>query len=121
MVKLELRPRRERPDGLPGWHDSFRLQAALDAIGKGKPISRLGLWLGIARKVQLAQAEAGLTTSIDAVVTVELEEGEAKALWAEVEKLTPESLQRNVYTGQPQVPDLATLGEMLEEWEEALT
>jgi len=116
MVTLTLKPRNETADGIPTWHDSFRLQAALDQIGRGKPVSQLGIWFSIAKKVQVAQEESGMQTQIGAEVVVELEEGEAKALWREVEKLPPEAFRKNPLTGQADVPDLGTLGEMLEEW-----
>jgi len=115
-----LKPRREDGQGVPRWHDVVRLQLALDAMMAGKPLARNVVWMGLARKLQIAQAEAGWPGQVNMEVRVELEDGEAKLLWEELWKLPPEAMRKNPFTGQAEVPDAATLGEMLEEWGEAL-
>ena len=119
-MKFVLRPRQKNLQGIPNWHDSVVLQWALDRIGQGKPLSQMGVWLGLAKKIQVAQAEAGFPSQVNVEVPIEVEDGEAKLLWGELGKLPPEAFGRSRFTGQPEVPSLATLGEMLEDWGEQL-
>lgn len=119
-MKLVLRPRREDDNGIPRWHDSLRLQAVLDTIGANKPVSQCGIWFGIARKVRIAQIEAGYPTQVNVEIEIELKNGEAKELWEHLQRAPAASFRKNPFTGQPEPPDLATLGEMLEDWGEQL-
>ena len=51
-MKFVLRPRQKNLQGIPNWHDSVVLQWALDRIGHGKPLSQMGVWLGLAKKIR---------------------------------------------------------------------
>jgi len=119
-MKLALRPRRKDARGVSRWHDSYRLQTALDNIAAGKPVAQAGGWFGLARKVQLGQVRVNLADDPGGEIEIELEDEEAKLLWQALLKLPPEGFRKHAVTGMPEVPDLATLWEMLEDWGEQL-
>ena len=56
-IELTLKPRGMNSDGDPRWHDRAILENAINHIAKGKSISDLSLWIGIAAKIE-QQAEA---------------------------------------------------------------
>jgi len=117
---LTLKGRRKDSRGVARWHDSYRLQTALDNIIAGTPVARCGVWFGLSRKVQLGQVGAGIDESPNAEIALELEDGEAKMLWDALMKLPPEGYRKHAVTGRPEVPDSATLYDMLEDWGEQL-
>lgn len=119
-MKLVLRPRRKDSQGVSRWHDSYRLQTALDSIIAGTPVSRCGVWFALSRKVQLGQAGIDLGEDPSGEVTLELEDGEVTLLWEALMKLPPEGYRKHPVTGLPDVPDSATLFDMLEDWAEQL-
>ena len=109
---LTLKPRDER-GGTPTWHDSFVLQNALNHIATGKPITKAGMWLNIASKVQYAQEEADLgPQSLGVELQIELRNVEARKLCEELKKLKPEQYGFD-QIGQPKSPALAPLCAML--------
>jgi len=113
---LTLKARRKDSRGVARWHDSYRLQTALDNVAAGKAVSQVGVWFGIARKVQLGQVEARIDESPNVEIALELEDGEARMLWEALMKLPPEGYRKHAVTGRPEVPDSATLYDMLEDW-----
>ena len=112
---LTLKPRDER-GGTPTWHDSFVLQNALNHIATGKPITKAGLWMNIAAKVQYAQEENELgPQNLGMDVQIELRNVEARKLCEELKKLKPEQYGFD-QIGQPKSPALAPLYAMLSDF-----
>lgn len=103
-----------------GWHDLFVLQTALEAIAKGKSISKLSMWLNIAGKMQYVSEECDLAGEIGQEVTIQLRNVEARKLCEELSGLQPEQFSRDMRTGQPSVPPLGALAQMLVSIEEQL-
>ena len=103
-----------------GWHDLFVLQTALEAIVKGKPISKLSLWLNIAGKMQYVSEERNLAGEIGQKATIQLKNVEARKLCEELGELQPEQFARDVRTRQPSVPPLGALAQMLADIERQL-
>jgi hypothetical protein len=113
-----LKARDEDSQGVPRWQDYVALQNALEVMVKNKALTRVAVEMGVARKVELARLEHG--GQVNADLEIELEEGEVERLRDGLWKLPPEAYGRDMMTGQMRVPRLATLGEMLEDWEEQL-
>ena len=100
-----------------GWHDLFVLQTALEAIVKGKTVSKMSLWLNVAGKMQYVSEERNLVGEISREVTIELRNIEARKLCEELGGLQPEQFGRDMRTGQPSVPPLGALAQMLQDIE----
>jgi hypothetical protein len=94
--------------GHPQWHDAIVLQAALESISKGKPISEIGRWMRIAGRLQrqTEKAEVGKAMKVtqptnrdipdlSQPVTLELHGTEGDLLWDELKKLTPEKFNHD--------------------------
>jgi len=110
--QLILRPRFAGDDGKARWHDAFVLQTAIDAIAKGKPFSKMALWLAIAGKVQY-ELEKTDTKEVPGDITIELRNIEARKLWEEICKLKTDDFGRDFRTGQPASPNPGHLYIML--------
>lgn len=109
---MELKPRLMNEQGLPGWHDALALQRAIDYSGRGKPMSKLGVQIAIAGRLQVARVEA--RGQINAVLEIEVSDGEGKVLWEAVGDLPPEAY----YPGG--LPPLLTIREFLDDLKEQL-
>lgn len=116
--KLELKAR-HIVGGKVTWHDSFVMQVALENIAKGKPFSKVALWLGIAGKIQLAiesdEEFYARNETPNKSIEIELNNTECRKLWDELMKLKPEDFGKDFRTGQPASPNPGTLYLMLED------
>ena len=109
---LVLKPRMETPQGIPVWHDAVALQRAIDYSSRRKPMSQLGVQVTVAGRLQVAMREGG--GQVNAVLEIEVSEGEGKVLWDAIGDLPPEG-----YWAGP-APPLVTVGEFVEDVREQL-
>ena len=107
---LTLRPRELQ--GRRVWHDAVLVNHALEIIVKGKSVTKVAVWIGTARKVELEKPDEDPLPAYD----VELRNKEAKMLWRELLKLSPEAFGRHPVTGQPHVVNLFLLDAMLRDF-----
>ncbi len=103
------------------WHDWAVLNNALETLARGKPLTRAGTWLLVAAAIDeaLLEAAGGEQVTSATVASVELTDGQARRLWAELLQLPVESFGRTP-AGQLQPVPLAPLVAMLREMAAAL-
>lgn len=106
---LVLKARKLNKEGRPAWHDRPAIDAAIRSIikAKGDNVSKMGLWLDLAMRIEVAADAVGYGERGEAIldeqgkatgsyflklpnIAVEITNLQAKQLWKELDDLKPE-------------------------------
>jgi len=113
-VTLTLKPRAKDT-----WHDVPVVINALDSISKDLSMIKAAMWITLAARIQ-TQAEDMMPDGKLAPVEIQLSNTEARLLWKNIIKLTPDKFGRNQRTGEPAAPHYGVLSNMLVDFAQQL-
>jgi len=113
-VTLTLKPRAQDT-----WHDVPVVINALDSIASGLSMIKAALWITLAARIQ-TKAEETMQDVKLAPVEVSLSNTEARLLWKNLLKLTPDQFGRERSTGKPTAPHYGALSSMLVDFAQQL-